>query len=576
MSVQIYNILLSITFLFGHIDIGSCLVSAPSRYHGFSRVVRFSTGSSDIYEASTNNYNDALSDYVSSASIEWSTIDQSETDDLQKILAGIEEPKIGETNKRKEMSEEDIWVQNAVDEIHNSYSTVDDVSLYDTSFDEPDLDRNIEDSTRSNMDDEIAMLVRCNESPNSLLIEEGRAFSPLTKEEKDDVSQLVVWNEDDTFEATDFLLHAVETMFRDHAIPSIKDGILSMDRACVASWMTKALGDEEEGSVSQHDRRVLKTLSKFSKYGSGRMIEENLQTLYFRYIVGDKSKVSSLSAKRHLELRANFIDAVWRDIRAHGILSPVEEERMLLVENLNIRDSELTSNSHSWYGDENSEHEFVDECEILDWGYSTPEDEESHGQNGKNYKHASSHKQVEMANDNKTPLRIRDGDFVFIDEESCIGCMKCSNIASSSFLMMDSGRARTFDQRAGGDVEQAVDACPVSCMHRVSFQELKKFETARDGDGELGREHSQRSHTPLHVAGIDSDANHRPSLYHTLRANCVTHSSCPTKGCYDCPSYRHPGENPFFVAKHKEAEHVRAQHFIQSGEATRFRKFVEL
>jgi hypothetical protein len=27
-----------------------------------------------------------------------------------------------------------------------------------------------------------------------------------------------------------------------------------------------------------------------------------------------------------------------------------------------------------------------------------------------------------MASDGKTPMRIRDGQFVFIDEESCIGC----------------------------------------------------------------------------------------------------------------------------------------------------------
>lgn len=144
--------------------------------------------------------------------------------------------------------------------------------------------------------------------------------------------------------------------------------------------------------------------------------------------------------------------------------------------------------------------------------------------------------------------------------------------------MKDSGRARTFSQRIGVDVEQAVDACPVSCMHRVSYQELSAFETARDeGDGRTDHKHlGIRGHIPLHVAGMDSDNNRRSSWYHTLQARCVTSSSCPQKGCYDCPSYQNPGENPFFVAKHKQAEHIRAQQFIENGEADLFRKAVDL
>ena len=155
--------------------------------------------------------------------------------------------------------------------------------------------------------------------------------------------------------------------------------------------------------------------------------------------------------------------------------------------------------------------------------------------------------------------------------------MQCVNVAPSSFLMMDSGRARTFKQRLGVDVEQAVDVCPVSCMHRVSFHELKAFETARDGDDVTGNKNSpHRGHTPLHVTGIDSDSTHRSSLYHALKARCVTSSDCPKKGCYDCPSYGNPGENPFFIAKHKHAEHIRAQHFIKSGEARFFRRAIDL
>lgn len=41
-------------------------------------------------------------------------------------------------------------------------------------------------------------------------------------------------------------------------------------------------------------------------------------------------------------------------------------------------------------------------------------------------KEKGSHELVEMAYDGKTPKRIRDGQFVFIDEETCIGCTQVS------------------------------------------------------------------------------------------------------------------------------------------------------
>ena len=51
--------------------------------------------------------------------------------------------------------------------------------------------------------------------------------------------------------------------------------------------------------------------------------------------------------------------------------------------------------------------------------------------------------------------------------------------------------------------------------------------------------------------------------------------SCPQRGCYDCPTYA-PGKNPFFIERHKEAEHVRAKEFMSTGEADKWRKVVEL
>jgi len=407
-----HNLLLSLTTLFCHADVGYCLLSAPSRYYFsplrssvVSDVVRLCMSTTDIYDGSTTDYDNNINNGYSSISSDWASSVHSETDDVIGPSVGFEETSNRATNEEKDrMSEEDIWIDNVVDEIYNAYSTLDDQPLYDTSFDEPIVDRSVADSINNDMDDEIAMLVRCNERPDSLLIEEGRAFPPLNKEEKNDVSQLVVWNED-TFEATEFLKHAVSKMFREHAAPSVKDGILSMDRAHIASWMTKSLHEEEKGKVSQHDKRVLKTLSHFSEYGSGRIVEENFQNLYFRCIVDDTSKLSALSAKRHLQLRERFRDAVWRDIRAHGILSPTEEERLLRLEKLAIHSHSSTSSS------EEAEQVLFDECEILDGDYRAPEQKKV----GQYEQRTSSHKLVEMANDKNTPLRIRDGDFGMLD-----------------------------------------------------------------------------------------------------------------------------------------------------------------
>ena len=104
-------------------------------------------------------------------------------------------------------------------------------------------------------------------------------------------------------------------------------------------------------------------------------------------------------------------------------------------------------------------------------------------------------------------------------------------------------------------------------MHFVSFDELKEMEMFREkGDFAL--------HVPVHVAGRDSDANRKSSWYHHLKGKCGT-TSCPQRGCYDCPNYA-PGENPFFKARHRNAEHIRANEFKASGDADEWRKVAEV
>lgn len=87
-------------------------------------------------------------------------------------------------------------------------------------------------------------------------------------------------------------------------------------------------------------------------------------------------------------------------------------------------------------------------------------------------------------------------------------------------MMLETGRARTFNQRSSPEVDQAVASCPVDCMHPVTFRELKEFEEARDqGDGRDDHKYLGQKQTPIHV--VDSDHNRRSSWYHTLKHKCL-------------------------------------------------------
>ncbi len=304
-----------------HAGVGSSFVFVPCN-HAVSRRVRLCMSSADISDSETNDYDDNNYDSPSISNewdvMEWEYPYDSESDGNTSPAVSYEEvDNVEKYAGNEEKSEEDVWIEDIIDEIHNEFHTLGDGPLYDTSFDEPTAaDRSVEEALLDNMDEEISMLVRCNEQPDALLIEEGRALAPLAEEERNSISQLIVWKEDsDKFEVTDFLRHAVSKMFKEHAKPSVRDGILSMDRRGVAAWMTKSLQEEEKYKVSQNDKRVLRTMSDFSVYGSGRLVEEDFQKLYFQCIIGDIARFSSGSLERHFRWRNDFRDAVWRDIR---------------------------------------------------------------------------------------------------------------------------------------------------------------------------------------------------------------------------------------------------------------------
>ncbi|GJP52991.1 hypothetical protein CLOM_g12141, partial [Closterium sp. NIES-68] len=70
-------------------------------------------------------------------------------------------------------------------------------------------------------------------------------------------------------------------------------------------------------------------------------------------------------------------------------------------------------------------------------------------------------------------------DQVFVDEFTCIGCKNCANTAEETFEIEEMwGRARVCNQggNAPSKIQEAVETCPVSCIHWVTSPQLALLE----------------------------------------------------------------------------------------------------
>jgi hypothetical protein len=295
----------------------------------------------------------------------------------------------------KESLEEHAWLKDTLDNILTvSEEDNDDDDDQDQDsrtgstekLDGLDKERFVDDMGR-----EIALLVRCNKSPEDMLIQEGRALPPLTEEQRNDVTQLVtiVRGKTEGWHMSDFFEEAVAAIFDTHAVAVDDDNQNVLDAVGVAAWMKKSLGAEEPGPIGQHNQRVRLTIATFSKYGSGHLDRDDFRNLYMAAIVGE-----STPEWRQLNYRAFEIMGVWRDLRNHGIVSPVETMRAELMEEFG---SKYKTGPSSF-------DDFMDESAFLEEGIV----DDLFGR-GKRIK--SSHEMVELASDKKTPLWIRDGDF---------------------------------------------------------------------------------------------------------------------------------------------------------------------
>ena len=74
---------------------------------------------------------------------------------------------------------------------------------------------------------------------------------------------------------------------------------------------------------------------------------------------------------------------------------------------------------------------------------------------------------------------------IWVDESICIGCRYCAHVATNTFIVDEEyGRSRAI--RQDGDshaiLQEAIDTCPVDCIHWVKFEELKDLERSLDRD----------------------------------------------------------------------------------------------
>ncbi len=71
---------------------------------------------------------------------------------------------------------------------------------------------------------------------------------------------------------------------------------------------------------------------------------------------------------------------------------------------------------------------------------------------------------------------------VYVDEVTCIGCKHCAHVARNTFYIEpDYGRSRVIRQDGDADevIQEAIDTCPVDCIHWVNYAELKRLEDDR-------------------------------------------------------------------------------------------------
>ena len=186
------------------------------------------------------------------------------------------------------------------------------------------------------------------------------------------------------WKATPFLREAVSNMFGqhsrsrypskntpvngDHQASPEDDEDAFLDKEGIASWMNQCLRDEDE-TVGRHEKRVTHTLARYGTAG-GRMSEADFLQMYVSVMTTGEDATPHrkddeqpmFTTLEELERHcAPEIQAVWRDLRSHGIVGPAEFERNMKVAELQKAVQLDDDDDVMMQG-----YNILDECEILD------------------------------------------------------------------------------------------------------------------------------------------------------------------------------------------------------------------
>jgi hypothetical protein len=111
------------------------------------------------------------------------------------------------------------------------------------------------------------------------------------------------------------------------------------------------------------------------------------------------------------------------------------------------------------------------------------------------------------------------------------------------------GKARVYQQAGDSEelIAEAIDSCPVNCIHYVSAEDLETLErerAARAGKVTINNYGSfKRAWVGGGVARPETSAKYYNNAKMGTRCN-----NCPSKGCKKCPMYG-VGENPAYMAR---------------------------
>jgi hypothetical protein len=261
---------------------------------------------------------------------------------------------------------------------------------------------------------EITRLIRCNELPENLLLSTGRTIPSLTEAERNDIRQLL------NPEPTIFLEESVRAIFHRHARATStingEEVARVMEGGHIAQWIQWCLRQQQNADNNRHenfvtafDGRVRTVLGQYGQ--AGAIYEDGLQRLYAEAARSDP-------------------DAVWRDLRAHNIVSPAEFQHSLLLLDL-ITDLTTTTTTTvvpdalllTYSGTSTMP---LDECELMDDDMDNVTEEvartDRHGK--------SSYEKVELVPNTQVPLWIKDGQFgTYFALFALFGHTMCRNIS---------------------------------------------------------------------------------------------------------------------------------------------------